>query len=115
MLGHTRLITNGFLDNQPIVRGNIAVFHNGIVVNDKDIWKKQDLERKLHIDSEIIAAIAENHVQKKGTIAQLDKVILDQCVGVIACALVLKDLGKLLLFSNNGSLYIGEKKNRKRD
>ena len=34
------------------------------------------------------------------------------CKGVISCALVLPEHGKLLLFSNNGSLYIGESDGR---
>ena len=33
VLGHSRLITNGLTDNQPVVRENIAVLHNGIIVN----------------------------------------------------------------------------------
>ena len=38
VLGHSRLITNGLGDNQPVVRDDIAVLHNGIVVNDEAIW-----------------------------------------------------------------------------
>ena len=33
VLGHSRLITNGISDNQPVVRDNVCVLHNGIVVN----------------------------------------------------------------------------------
>ena len=35
--------------------------------------------------------------------------ILGLCRGVVACALILAKLGKLCLFSNNGSLYMGRK------
>ena len=41
VLGHSRLITNGLGDNQPVVRGNICVIHNGIIVNEEDVWKKE--------------------------------------------------------------------------
>ena len=34
--GHSRLITNGLSDNQPINRTGIIVIHNGIVVNDEE-------------------------------------------------------------------------------
>ena len=37
VLGHSRLITNGLSDNQPVVRGGICVIHNGIIVNDAEI------------------------------------------------------------------------------
>lgn len=31
VLGHSRLITNGLGDNQPVVRGNIAAIHNTVL------------------------------------------------------------------------------------
>ena len=36
--GHSRLITHGHQDNQPVIRDEIAVIHNGIVVNTESIW-----------------------------------------------------------------------------
>ena len=39
VLGHSRLITNGLADNQPVVRDGVIVFHNGIVVNDQSLWE----------------------------------------------------------------------------
>jgi len=32
VMGHSRLITNGLEDNQPVVRDDVCVFHNGIVI-----------------------------------------------------------------------------------
>ena len=58
VLGHSRLITNGLGDNQPVIRNNICAIHNGIIVNEKDVWKKLTVERKYKIDSEVIVAIA---------------------------------------------------------
>ena len=37
ILGHSRLITNGLSDNQPVVRKNICAIHNGIIVNEDEI------------------------------------------------------------------------------
>ena len=34
---------------------------------------------------------------------------MELCEGIVACAIALPRLGKLVLFSNNGSLYIGNK------
>ncbi len=107
VLGHSRLITNGQGDNQPVVRGKIAAIHNGIVVNEDEIWNKLNVKRNLQIDSETIVAIAEEYLSLNKNIDSLGKHILDMCKGVVACALVLPNYGKLLLFSNNGSLYIG--------
>ena len=45
VLGHSRLITNGLFDNQPVVRDGLILFHNGIVVNDKYIWSSIGIDR----------------------------------------------------------------------
>ena len=37
ILGHTRLITNSIYDNQTIINDNIAVLHNGIILNHNEI------------------------------------------------------------------------------
>jgi glucosamine--fructose-6-phosphate aminotransferase (isomerizing) len=108
VLGHSRLITNGLGDNQPVVRGKLAAIHNGIIVNEDEVWSKLTVKRLLNIDSELIVAIAEEHLSLNKSIDELPGVILSMCNGVIACAMVLPEHGKLLLFSNNGSLYIGE-------
>jgi glucosamine--fructose-6-phosphate aminotransferase (isomerizing) len=106
--GHSRLITNGLSDNQPVVKKNIAAIHNGIIVNEKEIWDSISVKRELTIDSETIVAIAEEHLNNLEEPINLPLKILEKCKGIIACALVLPSHGKLLLFSNNGSLYIGE-------
>jgi hypothetical protein len=107
VLGHSRLITNGLGDNQPVVRGNICAIHNGIIVNEEEIWSKLTVQRQLKIDSEVIVAIAEEFLSNGGNVEVLAEEILSHCKGVVACALVIPELGKLLLFSNNGSLYVG--------
>ena len=108
VLGHSRLITNGLTDNQPVVRDGICVFHNGIIVNDADVWKQITPTRKYLIDSEVIAGIAEEHIAQGLDLDSLPARVLSLCEGVVACALVLSRLGKLVLFSNNGSLYAGK-------
>lgn len=109
VMGHSRLITNGLGDNQPVIREGICVLHNGIVVNDEAIWSQISKERELQIDTEAIAAIASAHLDAGKSLGTLPESILDQCRGVVACALSIPRLGKLCLFSNNGSLYTGTK------
>ena len=109
VFGHSRLITNGLNDNQPIVREGILVMHNGIIVNHDELWKTIASERNLDIDTEIIAAIAEVHLKNGGDFSALPSLILNQCKGTISAAVLLPKLGKALFFSNNGSLYVGFK------
>ncbi|HAX42554.1 MAG TPA: glucosamine 6-phosphate synthetase [Solibacterales bacterium] len=109
VMGHSRLITNGLGDNQPVLREDICVIHNGIVVNHEEIWAKIGKERQLLVDSEVIPAIAAAHLEKGGAVEDIPSAVLGLCKGVVACAMVLPRIGKLLLFSNNGSLYVGRK------
>jgi hypothetical protein len=107
IFGHSRLITNGLGDNQPVVRNDISVIHNGIIINEDEIWAKIDEKRQYKIDSETIVAIAADHLAKGGSIEEIPNKVLQLCKGIIACAMMLPKYGKLLLFSNNGSLYTG--------
>ena len=109
VMGHSRLITNGLTDNQPVVRDNIAVIHNGIIVNHEEIWPHIQQSPALQIDTEVINAIAAQHLVQGGAVEGIAEAVLRLCRGVVACALVLPKLGKLCLFSNNGSLYTGHK------
>lgn len=109
VMGHSRLITNGLSDNQPVVRDGIIVIHNGIIVNHIEIWAGLSKRRELQVDSEVIAAIAAEHIEGDGSVEEVAARVLGACKGVVSCALAIPRLGKLVLFSNNGSLYIGDK------
>lgn len=108
ILGHSRLITSGQPDNQPIVRDGIVVFHNGIIVNVDTIWGNLAVRRKYQIDTEAILGLAITHLEQGRDITHLPRYVLDKCRGTVSAALAIPKLGKLLLFSNNGSLYIGK-------
>lgn len=107
--GHSRLVTNGTGDNQPVTREQIMVLHNGIVVNDQAIWKELGKTPELEIDTEVIPAIIASHLDDGGTVETAAERVLSITEGVVACAVLISQLGKLLLFSNNGSLYVGDK------
>ena len=109
VIGHSRLITNGLDDNQPVIRDGICVLHNGIVVNHEAIWNKIGKAPALQIDTEVIPAIAAHHLENGGAVEGIAGAVLALCKGVVACALTVPRLGKLCLFSNNGSLYVGRK------
>lgn len=111
ILGHSRLITNGHSENQPVKKKDILVLHNGIIVNCDDVWRELDNKREGSIDTEIIAGIALDHIQNGNDINLLSAKILSLCQGVISAAIVLPSIGKMILLSNNGSLYIGKKGN----
>lgn len=109
ILGHSRLITNGLSDNQPVVRDGICLIHNGIIVNEDEVWGQLDIERKFQIDSETIIGVTLQHLDQGGKLDDLPKKVLAMCKGTISCALMIPSLNKICLFSNNGSLYVGKK------
>ena len=52
--GHSRLITNGLNDNQPVIYEDIIILHNGIIINHDEVWNTISKKRHLEIDTEII-------------------------------------------------------------
>lgn len=106
-LGHSRLITNGNNDNQPVSRDGIIVIHNGIIVNAEQVAQRHGITLYKEIDTEIIAALFAIYLEAGKPLENIPKLIVEECEGVIAAAVVIPTLGKLVLFSNNGSLYFG--------
>ena len=107
VLGHSRLITDGMSDNQPVVVGDWLVIHNGIVTNANEIWASLEVPRHLEIDSEVIPAIVVHELEAGASIDDAAQAVLDRCRGVVSCALLSPTRGVLLLVSNNGSMYVG--------
>jgi glucosamine--fructose-6-phosphate aminotransferase (isomerizing) len=108
-MGHSRQITNGYQDNQPVDKNGVWVIHNGIIVNHDILWTQSNFIRKQEIDTEIIAEIISNHLNNNGKIDAISKLVIKQCKGAVSCAVALPKLGKLCLLSNTGSLFYGSK------
>ena len=65
-------------------------------------------ERYHEIDTEIIPALVHKYDAEKN-LCRIKGVLLSRCVGIVATAIALPKFGKLVLLSNNGSLYYGVK------
>ncbi len=111
VFGHSRLITNGLFDNQPVVRDEIILVHNGIIVNDKEVWDSLKIKRLFEIDSEAIIGLSLDHLEKGKDLDTLSEYIFSKCIGSISAAIAFPKKGKLCLLSNNGSLYYGHLNN----
>jgi glucosamine 6-phosphate synthetase-like amidotransferase/phosphosugar isomerase protein len=109
LAGHSRLITNGFFDNQPIESNEIIAIHNGIILNTNEIWNFLNKSPSLEIDSEVLPNLASYFLKKGISLELVSEKILSKCKGSISAVLIFPKLGKSVLFSNTGSLYIGEK------
>lgn len=112
ILGHSRLVTNGYQNNQPITSTDVVLLHNGIVVNEAEIWPSLSIKKELEIDSETILAIAQEHINLDLPLESLSEAIFEKCKGIVSAVLFFPKLGKLLLLSNNGSLFVGKLNNK---
>lgn len=107
--GHSRLITHGHTDNQPIWRSGILVLHNGIVLNSADLWSALGETPKSNIDTEVIGALVRHGLNAGMGPTQACEAAMDRCDGVLNLAVLIPDQGTFVLCSNNGSLYVGAK------
>ena len=108
-LGIGRLITNDNNVNQPFLSDNICVFHNGIIVNDNEVFNKEKIERLSNLDTEVFYALVKKY-SRNIDLKKIKDIFLEKCQGTFSVAIALPKLGKLILCSNHGSLYMGYKK-----
>ena len=106
-LGIGRLITNDNSQNQPFLKKGICVFHNGIVVNDKQIFDREKVYPTSSLDTEVFYAMA-SKVDREKDLENLHNRMIANCEGTFSVAIAFPNIGKLLLCSNHGSLYYGK-------
>jgi hypothetical protein len=109
IIGHSRLVTNSTVDNQPILKYNISVIHNGIIVNFKNLFSEFKFNQDLKIDTEIIVELFHFFLNQSKDLEAVIDSVLSLIEGTASCVVHLADIGKLLLFTNNGSLYWAKK------
>ena len=109
LVGHARLVTNGdesnMHNNQPVIKQGLVGVHNGIIVNDRELWQQHpDLERSYDVDTEALLALVRTYGQQMPYPAALARV-LREIRGTASVGILGDDLTSLLLATNNGSLY----------
>lgn len=109
VMGHGRLITNGESDNQPVLRDGIVTLHNGIILNESEIWDFLAGSPTLHIDTEVMPALINHFLLEGLTEIQAVTAMLEKCKGSISAVFLFPQTGKLVLCSNTGSLFFGFK------
>jgi glutamine phosphoribosylpyrophosphate amidotransferase len=114
VIGHARLVTNGSMEldfnNQPVIKEGVVGVHNGIIVNDAELWRKHpDLKREYDVDTEILLALLGYYAHRTG-IAEAIKTVYELIEGTASFAAVFDDSDYLLLSTNNGSLFYAEGK-----
>lgn len=110
-MGHSRLVTNGSQlndeNNQPVVKDGVIGIHNGIIVNETELWSRYpDMQRSCQIDTEVMLALVRWHIQQGWDIGSALSKTVNEIFGTVATALLFTDLDVLALTTNNGSLYV---------
>ena len=109
-IGHSRLVTNGYEqfeeNNQPVVKNGMIVINNGIIVNQRELWKEYGQENRIsELDSELIPAIIESELNKKIELGEAIGILFSKIYGMTNIAMLSIKYNNLLLATNNGSLY----------
>ncbi len=116
-IGHSRLVTNGYeqnnLNNQPIIKKDTCLVHNGIVTNHKKLWKNIIHSKKeSDLDSEVIPSILNEILHENISLKSSYKRLFKSIYGMSSIAVIHKNYNNLILATNNGSLYyVSDKKN----
>jgi len=108
--GHARLVTDGSqlksFNNQPVIKEEIVLVHNGIIVNTNELWQNNpELNREFQIDTEIINTLLNKHLKENIGISNAIKKSLNQLEGTYSIAGFFAKYNALLLATNNGSLF----------
>lgn len=107
--GHSRLVTNDVLNNQPVIKNDLIVIHNGIITNYLEVWASIGLQPETELDSELIPTLFSHYKSQGLSDDDSIKKIFSVCEGVVSAILLAPWSNKVYLISNNGSLYYGYK------
>jgi glutamine---fructose-6-phosphate transaminase (isomerizing) len=117
-LGHSRLQTNGLSEintnNQPVVKDGAIGIHNGIIVNDENLWELfPTLKRNYDVDTEVFLSLLQMFRAQGKSIMEAVRLVFDKIEGSASVAVQFDDANNLLLATNTGSLYLNLSINKK--
>ncbi|MFZ7136940.1 MAG: hypothetical protein ACOWW1_00760 [archaeon] len=118
VLGHSRLQTNGASEintnNQPVVKNGAVCIHNGIIVNDAQLWKQfPRLSKKYAVDTEVFLSLVQMHRADGKSLEQSITTVFSEIEGSASVAVEFADTDSFVLASNTGSLYFSLSKSGK--
>ncbi len=117
-IGHARLVTNGDetknYNNQPVMKDGMVGVHNGIIVNDDELWTSNALsKRKYDVDTEVLLSLIRAEHKRGASLLGALGAMYEKVYGTASLALYMEDAPYLLLTTNNGSLYVAHDKSQK--
>ena len=116
VFGHTRMATHGSAesneDNQPVLRNQQIVLHNGIIINCEEIFaENSSLERKYEVDTEAFMALISEYSKNGLTEYMAIEKAFTQCKGANTFVYFTQKSQYVNLVTSNGSLYFASDSN----
>ncbi len=110
LLAHSRLVTNGTAalqrNNQPTRWGDVTMIHNGIVVNVDELWAKNpQLDRHAEVDTEVMAALADEKLSNGINPAEATAQIFSTIQGAASIAWSRAGADWIVLSTNTGDIF----------
>jgi asparagine synthetase B (glutamine-hydrolysing) len=109
--GHSRLVTNGSgelnQNNQPIIKDGAVGVHNGIIVNDSELWNiYTDLKKNYDVDTEAFLALIQGLRRHNFSLIPAIQTTYKKIAGSASVGILFNDIPYAILATNTGSLYI---------
>lgn len=113
IVGHSRLVTNGRQsthdNNQPVYRNGVVAVHNGIIVNDKDLWSEFSPESpESELDSEILPISVSKKMKNGLSASEAIFQTTQRVKGTASYACLFEQYQLLGLATNHGSLFYAQ-------
>ena len=110
ILGHARLVTNGFqainANNQPVCKHNMIIIHNGIIVNDNELWEKySSMHRNANVDTEVIPSLINYFLESGSSLVDSLVKTFHEIKGEVSIGMLFSNSNIMVLYSNTGSLF----------
>lgn len=111
IIGHSRLVTNGdqcsSFNNQPVIKDGAVGVHNGIIVNNEQIWENfPQMAREYEIDTEVLLSSLQLFRKETKSLVSAVQKTFSIIEGAASIGLLFNNSNKLLLATNTGSLYV---------
>ena len=116
VFGHTRMATHGSADsnedNQPVIRDQQIVLHNGIIINCEEIFaENSSLERKYEVDTEAFIALIDEYSKNGFSEYEAIEKAFNKCKGANTFVYFSQKSQYVSLVTSNGSLYFATDSN----
>ena len=110
------MVTNGSKenhgDNQPFYSSLTALLHNGIIVNEAELWTRfPDKSRDFEVDTEIFSHLFEDTLKTNNNIIEALQLSFKELVGANTIAVIHKQFDLVCVTTSNSSLYFWESPN----